>query len=95
MSNILILNLKNLAIFYIKYFSIHNLTNLQFLSLQEVTTRRQNTVVNIFYEDFEDGETYCVELKATQKYAVNEAVKAGIKVYDYNNKGKLNHNIYC
>lgn len=61
--------------------------------LQEVTTRRQNAVVNLFYENFEQGKNYCVELKATQKYAVNEAVNVGVKVYDYNNKGKKMHKI--
>ena len=54
-----------------------------------MVTRRQNTVVNLYYEDFIKEINYCVELKATQKYSVNEPVNAGVKVYDYNNKGNL------
>ncbi|KAL7011176.1 hypothetical protein ACKWTF_014135 [Chironomus riparius] len=57
--------------------------------IKEVVARRQNTVVNLYYEDFQNGINYCVDLKATQKYSVNEAVNAGVKVYDYNNKGNF------
>ena len=57
--------------------------------MQEVVARRQNTVVNLYYEDFQNGINYCVDLKATQMYSVNEPVNAGVKVYDYNNKGNL------
>ncbi|KAL7011178.1 hypothetical protein ACKWTF_014137 [Chironomus riparius] len=62
--------------------------------IKEIIARRQNTVVNLYYEDFEDGKEYCVELKATQKYAVNEPVNAGVKVYDYNDKENVAVDFY-
>ncbi|KAL7011180.1 hypothetical protein ACKWTF_014138 [Chironomus riparius] len=62
--------------------------------IKEITTRRQNTVVNLFYENFERSNNYCVELKATQKFSVIEAVNAGVKVYDYNNKESVEIGFY-
>ncbi|XP_070502754.1 uncharacterized protein [Chironomus tepperi] len=62
--------------------------------IKEVTTRRQETVVNIYYEDFVDGTEYCVDLKAVKKYSVNEAAYAGVKVYDYNNKENVGVDFY-
>jgi len=52
--------------------------------------RLGRTRVQIYYNDFERGKNYCVDVKATKFFDVKDVQNAGVMVYDYNEKRKKN-----
>ena len=57
--------------------------------LQHATIRKEGTAAELYFEDFEADTNYCVMLTVNRKNIVNEPANAGVKVYDFNNKGKI------
>lgn len=50
-------------------------------------------MIHLYYNEFEANNDYCVDVVTKQEFVVNEASDAGIKVYDFDNKGKKNLHI--
>ena len=51
--------------------------------------RLGRTRVQIYYNVFERNQNYCVDVKATKFFDVKDIQNAGVIVYDYRDKGKL------
>ena len=48
--------------------------------------RLAGTRVQIYYNDFERGRNYCVDVKAAKFFDVKDVQNSGVMVYDYNEK---------
>jgi len=50
--------------------------------------RLSGSRVQIYYNDFERGKEYCVNIKATKIFDIKDDKYALVSVYDYEDKGK-------
>ena len=51
--------------------------------------RKARSRVQIYYNDFEQGKQYCVDVRASKFFDVKDVQNAGVMVYDYNEKRKI------
>ncbi|XP_070504782.1 uncharacterized protein [Chironomus tepperi] len=54
--------------------------------IKQVEERKSKTIAIIYYNDFKDRKTYCVDVKAMKVHDVKNALDAGVKVYDFDDK---------
>ncbi|KAL7011303.1 hypothetical protein ACKWTF_014220 [Chironomus riparius] len=54
--------------------------------IKQIEERKGKTLAMIYYNDFENDKTYCVDIKAMKAHDVKNPGNAGVKVYDFNDK---------
>ncbi|CAG9810260.1 unnamed protein product [Chironomus riparius] len=56
--------------------------------------RKGRSKVQIYYNDFERGKQYCVDVKATKFFEVKDVQNAGVMIYDFNDKTNIAIDFY-
>lgn len=55
---------------------------------QKIEARNEKSLVYIYFNEFHKQKDYCVDVKAIKAFEVKEPLNAGVKVYDFEEKGK-------
>ena len=51
-------------------------------------------MVTLYFNNFENGKKYCVDVLAEREFVVNDAANAGVQVFDYEKRGKYKVEIW-
>lgn len=57
-----------------------------------IMPKQKGSKVLIYFHNYEISKQYCVDIEVKKAFEVRDAKDAGVKVYDFNEKRKINLN---